>query len=223
MDKTSIFTEISHSPPSRNQFRTPSSVLLSSRKLSPTVLASSQKSNSTNSVNDLNAKQANFYSKYDSTEGVTTAVVLGGFFVFVCLLVVYKTKLKPLWKERIARRQCSSPNAHRSDLARSLTQPGLHKETLAHVCLSNLSYKYHQHQHLLYLQWRVLSCLLFVDLSGNMTKLIIKDFECIPLQTLHNETCATLADDEIFYSDEFGNFVFPIVQQEPGSCSCPHR
>ena len=56
-----------------------------------------------------------------------------------------------------------------------------------------------------------------------MTKLIIKDFECIPLQTLHNETCATLADDEIFYSDEFGNYVFPIVHQEPGSCSCPHR
>ena len=136
MDKTSIFTEISHSPPSRNQFRTPSSVLLSSRKLSPTVLASSQKSNSTNSVNDLNAKQVNFYSKYDSTEGVTTAVVLGGFFVFVCLLVVYKTKLKPLWKERTARRQCSSPTALRSDLNRSLPQTGLHKEIswLIFVC-----------------------------------------------------------------------------------------
>ena len=64
------------------------------------------------------------------------------------------------------------------------------------------THKYHHHLYLLYLQWRVLSCLLFVDLSGNMTKLIIKDFECIPLQTLHNETCATLADDEIFYSDD---------------------
>ena len=142
MDKTYIFTEISHSPPSRNQLRTPSSALLSSRKFSPPVLASSQKSNTTNSVTPLNSKQANFYSKYDSTEGVTTAVVLGGFFVFVCLLVVYKTKLKPLWKERTARRQSGSPSTNtnngRADLNRSLTQPGLHKEILDHVCLSNL-------------------------------------------------------------------------------------
>ena len=35
---------------------------------------------------------------------MTTAVVLGGFFVFVCLLVVYKTKLKPMWRERQARK-----------------------------------------------------------------------------------------------------------------------
>ena len=32
--------------------------------------------------------------------GVNTACVLGGFFVFVCLLVLYKSKLKPMWKER---------------------------------------------------------------------------------------------------------------------------
>ena len=50
-----------------------------------------------------------------------------------------------------------------------------------------------------------------------------QDFECIPLQTLHSETCTELSDDDIFYSDEFGNYVFPIFQQPPGTCSCPHR
>ena len=29
-----------------------------------------------------------------------TALVLGGFFVFVCLLVLYKAKCKPMWKNR---------------------------------------------------------------------------------------------------------------------------
>ena len=38
----------------------------------------------------LTPDQTSFYSAYDPSEGVTTAVVLGGFFVFVCLMVVYK-------------------------------------------------------------------------------------------------------------------------------------
>ncbi len=41
-----------------------------------------------------------FYKNYDPMEGVLTAVVLGGFFAFVCLLVMYKTKCKPMWKNR---------------------------------------------------------------------------------------------------------------------------
>ena len=41
-----------------------------------------------------------FYKSYDAYEGALTAIVLGGFFAFVCLLVMYKTKCKPMWKNR---------------------------------------------------------------------------------------------------------------------------
>ena len=127
------FTENSHSPPSRNQFRTPSSVLLSSSKFYPSPLASRQKPNPTLTAADtLTPKQETFYAKYDSTEGVTTAVVLGGFFVLVCLLVVYKTKLKPLWKERQAGRQ---DTGDRSELSRDNTH--LHKANSGSDLLMN--------------------------------------------------------------------------------------
>ena len=121
----------------------------------------------------MTPKQAKFYGKYDPTEGITTAVVLGGFFVFVCLLVVYKTKLKPLWKERHAKRHDTTPNT-RSEMNSSFS-----------------------HLH--------------------------KDFECIPLQTIHNEHCEELNEEDVYYADEFGNYVFPMMSPQPGSCSCPHR
>jgi len=120
----------------------------------------------------MTPKQAKFYGKYDPTEGITTAVVLGGFFVFVCLLVVYKTKLKPLWKERHAKRHDTTPNT-RSEMNSSFS-----------------------HLH--------------------------KDFECIPLQTIHNEHCEELNEEDVYYADEFGNYVFPMMSPQPGSCSCPH-
>ena len=41
-----------------------------------------------------------FYKNYDAMEGALTAIVLGGFFAFVCLLVMYKTKCRPMWKNR---------------------------------------------------------------------------------------------------------------------------
>ena len=53
--------------------------------------------------------------------------------------------------------------------------------------------------------------------------IFLQDFECIPLQTIHSEACSQLTDEDIFYSDEFGNYVFPIVNQHPGTCSCPNR
>ncbi len=52
-----------------------------------------------------------FYRNYDPKEGVVTAVVLGGFFAFVCLLVVYKTKCKPMWKNR-RKRLHNTPATH---------------------------------------------------------------------------------------------------------------
>ena len=121
----------------------------------------------------MTPKQAKFYGKYDPTEGITTAVVLGGFFVFVCLLVVYKTKLKPLWKERHAKRHDTTPQMN-------------------------------------------------TEMNSSFSHLH-KDFECIPLQTIHNENCEELNEDDIYYADEFGNYVFPIMSPQPGSCSCPHR
>ena len=51
----------------------------------------------------------------------------------------------------------------------------------------------------------------------------VQAFECIPLQTLHSETCPELPDEEIFYSDEFGNYVFPLLAAPLGACSCPQR
>ena len=38
-----------------------------------------------------------YYKNYDAMDGLVTAIVLGGFFAFVCLMVVYKTKCKPMW------------------------------------------------------------------------------------------------------------------------------
>ena len=38
-----------------------------------------------------------YYKNYDAMDGLVTAIVLGGFFAFVCLLVIYKTKCKPMW------------------------------------------------------------------------------------------------------------------------------
>ena len=48
----------------------------------------------------LSRLEREFYKSYDSHEGFITAIVLGGFFAFVCLLVMYKTKCKPMWKNR---------------------------------------------------------------------------------------------------------------------------
>eukprot|EP00090_Calanus_glacialis_P038643 TRINITY_DN67371_c0_g1_i1.p1 TRINITY_DN67371_c0_g1~~TRINITY_DN67371_c0_g1_i1.p1 ORF type:complete len:950 (+),score=100.15 TRINITY_DN67371_c0_g1_i1:2-2851(+) len=161
---------------SSHQYISASSDLSSSITKPPAFHASYQKSEITTEKVpkefDMTPKQAKFYGKYDSTEGITTAFVLGGFFVFVCLLVVYKTKLKPMWKERHAKRHDTTP-ATRSEMNSSFS-----------------------HLH--------------------------KDFECIPLQTIHNEDCEELNEDDIYYADEFGNYVFPIMSPQPGSCSCPH-
>ena len=50
--------------------------------------------------NHISRLEREFYKTYDSHEGFITAIVLGGFFAFVCILVMYKTKCKPMWKNR---------------------------------------------------------------------------------------------------------------------------
>ena len=119
---------------------------------------------------NLTPEQRLFYDNYDPMEGVTTASVLGGFFVFVCLIVVYKTKMKPKWKER--RKKLYNTPATRSEVESSFSH-------------------------------------------------IHKDFECIPLQTMRG--CDDEEEDDIYYLDEYGNYVFPLSPTLPGSCSCPHR
>ena len=73
----------------------------------------------------ISADELDFYGQYDAMEGVTTAGVLGGFFVFVCLLVVYKTKLKPMWKERRRRLHNTPATRSAADMASSFSH--LHK------------------------------------------------------------------------------------------------
>ena len=46
-------------------------------------------------------------------------------------------------------------------------------------------------------------------------------FECIPLQSVCNEEDS---NDDIYFLDEFGNYVFPVSSSPnnvQGSCSCP--
>ena len=47
------------------------------------------------------------------------------------------------------------------------------------------------------------------------------DFECIPLQSVCNEEDS---NDDIYFMDEFGNYVFPVSSPnnvQGTSCSCP--
>ena len=124
-------------------------------------------------IQNLSPDAKAFYDKYDPMEGVTTASVLSGFFVFCCLTVLYKTKCKPMWKER-NKRLYNTPATH-SEI----------ESTFSHLH---------------------------------------KDFECIPLQTMHGGGgTVDDDDDDIYYLDEFGNYVFPLSPTLPGTCSCPHR
>ena len=45
-------------------------------------------------------------------------------------------------------------------------------------------------------------------------------FECIPLQSVCNEEDTS---DDIYFLDEYGNYVFPVSTPNTiqGSCSCP--
>ena len=129
-------TDFPSSQPSSSTSDLPSSINpLHPRFLSSTHQNYSRQANSSTSLSKsqftppkLSPKAEKFYAKYDSTEGVTTAIVLGGFFVFVCLLVVYKTKLKPMWRERQSQRK-SNATDQKSDLN---SHNHLHKEQCHH-------------------------------------------------------------------------------------------
>ena len=65
-----------------------------------------------------------FYKSYDAYEGALTAIVLGGFFAFVCLLVMYKTKCKPMWKNRRKRLTTTPATASVAELDDPIGQLG---------------------------------------------------------------------------------------------------
>jgi hypothetical protein len=133
-----------------------------------------------NMPTNLTDKQRIFYDKYTPFEGVNTAGTLGGFFIFVVLLVMYKSKMKPMWKER----QCQRAENSRAEAGDNGANGVL----------------------------------------GSLNEYLQKDLECIPLTNLvHSDLCEAGEEEEFFYHDDTGNFVFPLLSPGPTFCSCPNR
>ena len=137
-----------------------------------------------------------FYKNYDPMEGALTAVVLGGFFAFVCLLVMYKTKCKPMWKNRRKRLTTTPATASVAELDEQQGS-GLTGQTAP-----------------------VIQQQFENDCQFDMEEEDEFGFECIPLQSVCNEEDT---NDDIYFLDEFGNYVFPVSSPNniQGSCSCP--
>jgi hypothetical protein len=156
----------------------------------------------------------NFYRDYNIMDGAVTAVVLGGFFAFVCLLVVYKTKCKPMWKNRGKRLTTTPATASVAegpimsgvcgDGIESLNQGDTGNK--GSTCMLPLDGNEHEcggEDH---------PCVHDCDddcehCVGDEDEDAFGGFECIPLQTVN---CSEEDDDDIFFLDEFGNYVFPI-------------
>ena len=161
----------------------------------------------------------NFYANYDAYEGSVTAVVLGGFFAFVSLLVIYKTKIKPMWKNRRRRltntpattsvaEHSATPAAIGGDAMESLNQEGVTINCAA--CSLPLDGNEHECE----VEDDDGEPVHDKDCDGNCeycNEQADEDefggFECIPLQTVN---CNEEDDDDIYFLDEFGNYVFPI-------------
>ena len=149
--------------------------------------------------------EACFYEKYDPLEGAMTAIVLGGFFAFVCLLVMYKTKCKPMWKNRRKRLTTTPATASVAEAADEVSHqlnpagPPVIQQQGQFDDLNDQC------------QFLEEQCDDFEDDFG---------FECIPLQSVCNEEDS---NDDIYFLDEFGNYVFPVSSPNnvQGSCSCP--
>ena len=145
-----------------------------------------------------------FYKNYDPREGIVTAIVLGGFFIFVSLLVLYKTKCKPMWKNR-RKRLTNTP----------VTQSVVEGDSVAGRC--NFDFPSGGFDDL-----PVVVNSGCDDEQCDEPDVTCDDdfgFECIPLQTVCNDD---EDNDDIYFLDEFGNYVFPVSTPTiPGSCSCP--
>jgi hypothetical protein len=134
-------------------------------------------------------------------EGVLTAIVLGGFFAFVCLLVMYKTKCKPMWKNR--RKRLTTTPATASVVEVDDPSQQLHPGGGCGAGPPTVLQAYTDDQ-----------CQFEEEEEADEF-----DFECIPLQSVCNEEDT---DDDIYFLDEYGNYVFPVSSPAiQGSCSCP--
>jgi hypothetical protein len=151
--------------------------------------------------------EACFYKSYDPLEGAMTAIVLGGFFAFVCLLVMYKTKCKPMWKNRRKRLTTTPATASVAEAADEVSHqlnpagpPVIQQQGQGQFDDLNDQCQFLGEE-----------CDDFEDDFG---------FECIPLQSVCNEEDS---NDDIYFLDEFGNYVFPVSSPNnvQGSCSCP--
>lgn len=169
---------------------------------SPIFMRSPASTLSPKQLKDLELER--FYQNYDPMEGLLTAVVLGGFFAFVCLMVVYKTKCKPMWKNR-KKKLTNTPasmsvNNESFKANSSRTTPGGGAPTLPNA-----------------------TCEPYEEEEEEF------EFECIPLKSVftgggdEDEDSDPEADDDIFFMDEYGNYVFPVPSSPgtvAGSCSC---
>ena len=143
-----------------------------------------------------------FYKNYDPMEGTLTAIVLGGFFAFVCLLVMYKTKCRPMWKNRRKRLTTTPATASVAEID-DQGLPGLPSGAGGSLQPPVIQQEFHE------------GCQ-FDEAEMEMEEEEEYNFECIPLQSVCNEE---ESDDDIYFLDEYGNYVFPL--QNEGSCSCP--
>ena len=192
-----------------------------------------------------------FYRRYDPMEGVITAVVLGGFFAFVCLLVLYKTKCKPMWKNR-RKRLHNTPATH--SMAETTNDSQFQQQANCHICDDDDDFADEMSQD-------VVPHHDDDDDDGELDDLVDDvefEFECIPLKSVFNsgvpvaaagasaagsdnvdvESCGgiegiegivqttaveTVDEDnnDIFFLDECGNYVFPMSPPTANSCgSC---
>ena len=144
-----------------------------------------------------------FYKNYDAMEGTLTAIVLGGFFAFVCLLVMYKTKCRPMWKNRRKRLTTTPATASVAEID-DQGLPGGVPSGVGGPTLQPPVIQQEFHE----------GCQF--DAEMELEEEEEYNFECIPLQSVCNEE---EDDDDIYFLDEYGNYVFPL--QNEGSCSCP--
>ena len=201
----------------------------------PTITTSNTRIKSTVNPNRLREMELHkFYRNYNPMEGVLTAVVLGGFFAFVCLLVVYKTKCKPMWKNR-KKRLTNTPathsmnenNEHQPQCGPSVTVNGIRRTSFMDDLDEKVEGDEEEEED---------------EEDGSC------EYECIPLKSVFTSSSRVshgeggqlalrpgAEEDEeeegdIYFLDEFGNYVFPLTSPVVGasggseavaSCSCP--
>ncbi|XP_040568573.1 uncharacterized protein [Lepeophtheirus salmonis] len=168
-----------------------------------------------------------FYKNYNAMDGAITAVVLGGFFAFVCLLVVYKTKCKPMWKNR-GKKLTNTP-ATQSNADVDICGSGLPPNNGDHRT-HDIDYNNDEEddeededEEERRDQIQRTSILNSPPILSVTPAAEDFGFECIPLRM---GGFSSSHDDEgdLYYLDECGNYLFPVpTPNEPDLCSCSQQ